>query len=571
MATASQTAPDPAQRPAAAEEMEMPRYSRRTQLLTMAGVLTVMLLALLDQTIVGTALPRMIADLNGFSEYAWVATAYLLTSTITIPIYGKLSDQFGRKPIALFAVVIFLLGSALSGAAQTMTQLILFRAFQGLGAGGLVPIAIAVVGDIFTPRERAKWQGVTGSVSALASIVGPALGGFLTDNLTWRWVFYVNLPIGVVAMLVLIFLMPTLRTGTGKARIDYIGVALLIAGSVPLLLGFSWAGSQYDWNSPQIIGLFIGAAVASAAFILYEAWLERRGGQPIIEPGLFKNSIFSISTLVMVIFGMGLFGCIYYISLFAQGVAGFSATNGGFILTPLMLTAITGSIVSGQLVGRIGKYKVFAIIGAAISIAGMALMLRLDVHSSSADVIVAMLVLGLGVGGAMSLYTLIVQNALPKKIGQASAGLMFFRQIGSTIGLAAMGAIVNTAYPTAFSNALPAALRQPQVLSTFNNPQVLLQPGVQDRLQQAASAQGPQAVAALNTILGAVKEGLAQSIHMVFLVSLIAAVVSLVVVLFLKEIPLRGPARRAGTPPERANAEGARAEDAAESAPAAML
>ncbi|HEU5199667.1 MAG TPA: MDR family MFS transporter [Ktedonobacterales bacterium] len=544
MATVSQAAETPSQRPAAPEEGEEPLYSRRIQLLTMAGVLMVMLLATLDQTIVGTALPRVVADLNGFSEYAWVATAYLLTSTITVPIYGKLSDLFGRKWLLLFAVILFLAGSALSGASQTMTQLIFFRGFQGLGAGGLISIAIAVVGDIFTPRERAKWQGVTGSVSALASILGPALGGFLTDNLTWRWVFYVNLPIGVAAMLVLIFLMPTLRTGTGKAKIDYTGVALLIAGSVPLLLGFSWAGSQYDWNSPQIIGLFIGAVVASVAFVLYEGWLERRGGQPIIEPGLFKNSIFSVSTLVMVIFGMGLFGSIYYISLFAQGVVGFSATNSGFILTPLMITAIAGSIFSGQLVGRIGKYKLIAIIGAVISVVGMGLLLRLDVHSTSADVVVSMLVLGLGIGVSMSLYTLVVQNALPKKIGQASAGLMFFRSIGSTVGLAAMGSILNTAYPTAFKNALPAALRQPQVLSTFNNPQVLLQPGAQEQLHKAASAQGPQAVEALNSVLEAVKVGLSQSIHSVFLVSVIAAAVSLVVVFFLKEIPLRGPGKK---------------------------
>ena len=220
MATVSQATNTASQHPASPEEGETPRYPRRIQLLTMAGVLMVMLLAMLDQTIVGTAMPRIIANLNGFSEYAWVATAYLLTSTITVPIYGKLSDLFGRKWILLFAVVVFLIGSALSGAAQTMTQLIFFRGFQGLGAGGLFSIAIAVVGDIFTPRERAKWQGVTGSVSALASILGPALGGFITDNLSWRWVFYVNLPIGIAAMAVLIFLMPPLRTGTGKAKID---------------------------------------------------------------------------------------------------------------------------------------------------------------------------------------------------------------------------------------------------------------------------------------------------------------------------------------------------------------
>jgi MFS family permease len=334
--------------------------------------------------------------------------------------------------------------------------------------------------------------------------------------------------------------MPPLRSQRTRAKIDYIGATLLTAWSVPLLLGLSWAGSQYDWNSPQIIGLLVGAAVACAAFVLYERWLERRGGQPIIEPGLFKNSIFSVSTLIMVVFGMGLFGAIYYISLFAQGVVGLSATNGGVVLTPLMVTAIVGSIVSGQLVGRIGKYKVVALVGTTISVVGMGLLLLLDVHSSGTDVVIAMLVLGLGLGVSMSLYNLVVQNALPKKIGQASAALMFFRSIGSTVGLAAMGSILNSSYPSAFQNALQPALRQPQVLSTFNNPQILLQPGVQEKLQQAANAQGPQAVAALASVLQAVKEGLAQSIHTVFLVSLIVAIVSLVLVFFLKEIPLTG-------------------------------
>src|SRR6266571_7028661 len=263
---------------------EQPRYSQRETLLTMIGVLLVMLLASLDQTIVSTAMPRIIADLQGFDRYTWVTTAYMLTSTVMVPIYGKLSDLFGRKPIFLIGVVLFLAGSALSGAAQDMNQLIAFRAFQGLGAGALMPIAIAIVGDLFTPRERGKWQGVTGGVWGLSAIIGPTLGGWITQNSTWRWVFYVNLPIGIVALLVLIFLMPTLRSKATNVSIDYIGAALLVVGTVPMLLGFTWAGTQYDWLSPQIIGLFAVALVALTTFVIYEARLQRRGGQPIIEP-----------------------------------------------------------------------------------------------------------------------------------------------------------------------------------------------------------------------------------------------------------------------------------------------
>src|SRR6266702_4476422 len=250
-------------RPSTWQDFEQPRYSRRETILTMIGVLLVMLLASLDQTIVSTAMPRVIADLQGFDRYTWVSTAYLLTSTVMVPIYGKLSDMFGRKPIFLFGIVVFLIGSALSGASQSMNELIAFRALQGIGAGALMPIAIAVVGDLFTPRERGKWQGVTGAV----------------------WVFYVNLPIGIIAMLVLIFLMPALRGVEKKVSIDYTGAAMLIAGTVALLLGFTWAGTQYAWLSPQIIGLFAGAVVALTTFVIYEARLQRLGGQPIIEPG----------------------------------------------------------------------------------------------------------------------------------------------------------------------------------------------------------------------------------------------------------------------------------------------
>ncbi|HJT57047.1 MAG TPA: MDR family MFS transporter [Ktedonobacteraceae bacterium] len=525
------------------EEYEQPLFSRRDTLLTMLGVLMVMLLASLDQTIVSTAMPRVIADLQGFDRYTWVSTAYLLTSTVMVPIYGKLSDLFGRKPIFLFGVVIFLIGSALSGASQSMNQLIAFRAFQGIGAGALMPIAIAIVGDLFTPRERGKWQGVTGGVWGLSAIVGPTLGGWITQNSTWRWVFYVNVPIGILALLVLIFLMPTLRSKARQVSIDYTGAALLVLGTVPLLLGFTWAGTQYDWLSPQIIGLFVGAAIVLTAFMIYQAWLERRGGQPIIEPSLFKDSIFSVSTLVTIIFGMGLFGSIFFIPLFVQGVVGTSATNSGLILTPLMLTSIVGSVISGQLVSRLGKYKWIAIFGMVVSVIGTYMLIRLDVHSTNTDVLLGMLVLGFGMGFGMALYTLIVQNALPRKIGQATSALVFFRQIGGTIGLAAMGSVMTSAYLPAFQNALPAAVKHAvpaQLLAVFNNPQVLLSPDALTQMQSRAASGGPQAVALLNQVIEAVRTGLAQGIHNVFVLSLVIMILGLISVFFLKEIALKG-------------------------------
>ena len=530
------------------EDYEQPRYTKRETILTMVGVLMVMLLASLDQTIVSTAMPRVIADLHGFDRYTWVSTAYLLTSTVTVPIYGKLSDLFGRKPIFLFGIVLFLAGSALSGASQDMNQLIAFRAFQGLGAGALMPIAIAVVGDLFTPRERGKWQGVTGAVWGLSAILGPTLGGSITQYSTWRWVFYVNLPVGIAAMLVLIFLMPTLRGKSQKVSIDYTGAALLVLGTVPLLLGFTWAGTQYAWNSPQIIGIFAGSIVVLAGFVVYEALLERRGGQPILEPSLFKNRIFTVSALVTAIFGMGLFGSIFFIPLFVQGVVGSSATNSGLILTPLMLTSIVGSVVSGQVVSRLGKYKWLAVMGMIISVGGTLLLVRLSVTSGNTDVLLAMLVLGLGMGFGMSLYTLIVQNALPGKIGQSTATLTFFRSIGGTIALAAMGSIMNSAYLPAFRGALPNSIKQAavaspsvkQFLGIFTNPQVLLQPGVEAQLRAGAAQQGPAGLAVFNQVIESVKAGLTAGIHNVFIMSMVIMLVGTVAVLFLREIPLRG-------------------------------
>lgn len=524
-----------------ADVADSPHFTQRETLLTMTGVLLVMLLSSLDQTIVSTALPRIIGDLNGFTEYTWVSTAYLLTTTVTVPIYGKLSDIFGRKPIFIFGVVVFLIGSGLSGAAQTISQLIYFRAFQGIGAGALMPIAIAIVGDLFTPRERGKWQGVTGAVFGLSSIIGPLVGGWITDNTTWRWVFYVNLPVGITALLVLIFVMPTLRSSKKSTKIDYIGAALLIAGTVPLLLGFSWAGTQYDWNSPQIIGLFIGGGIGMIGFFAYEMWLERSGGQPIIEPSLFRNDIFMISVIVTFLFGMAFFGSIFFIPLFAQDVLGVSATNSGLILTPLMVTAIIGSITSGQIISRFGKYKILAVTGLVIAGIGSYMLFHLDVNATQRDLTLSMLVVGLGMGFGMSLYTIIVQNALPQKIGQATASLTFFRSIGGTIALAAMGSIMNNAYLPAFHAALPATIQRvvpPQVLQVFDSPLNLL--SGTDTLKAGFAKFGPQGLVMFNQILFAVKSGLVKGIHNVFLMSLIISILGFFVVLFLREIPLTG-------------------------------
>jgi len=519
-------------------------YGRRETVFTMIGVLCVVFLAMLDQTIVGTAMPHIVADLQGFDLLTWVSTAYLLTSTVPIPIYGKLSDLYGRKPIMLFGIVVFLIGSALSGAAQSMDQLIAFRAFQGLGAAALEPMAIIIIGDLFPPRERGKWQGVSGSIYGLAAILGPLAGGWITDNASWRWVFYINIPVGIVALLVLIFLMPTLRHKAGQVSIDYIGAALLILGTIPLLLGFTLVGNQYAWLSPQIIGLFGGAVVVLIVLVFYEARLERQGREPVFEPGLIKNSvrIYGVSLLVTVIYSVSLYGTAFAIPLFAQGVLGTSATNSGLILMPFMLTAIGGSVLSGLALTLTGKYKWVAILGVVIDIVGTLMLVRLDASSSYTQLLVAMLVLGLGVGSGLAVYTTVVQNVYPHKIGTASSTLVFFRQLGGTIGLAAMGSVLVSSYVPAFHAALPDTLRHvmpASILSAFDNPLILLSPDALSQIRSGFAGYGAQGTAAFNILLQAVRTGLAQSVHNVFVLSLVIILFGLIAVFFLKEIPLR--------------------------------
>jgi len=524
------------------------QFSRRTIAYTLMGTMLVTFIATLDQTIVGTALPRIGADLQGFDQIAWVTAIYLLTMTVTIPIYGKLSDLFGRKPIFLGCLVVFLTGSALSGLAQSMTQLITFRALQGIGAGGLESIAIAVVGDLFPPRERGKWIGITSSSYALASIAGPLLGGLLTDHISWRWVFYINLPIGLIALFVLAFLMPTLRTPNKRIIIDYVGSLLVVLATLPLLLAFSWAGDAFAWLSWQSLGLFGSSLILLVLLVIYSARQERLGREPIVEPSMFKNvRVFSVSLLASMLISIVLLGSVYFLPVFLQSVTGVSATGSGLALMPLALASIAGAVIGGQLITKTGRYWWIALASAAIMIAGLLLLVRLDIHSTSLDIVVALLVLGPGVGSGLSLYTITVQNAMPGKVGQATSAVVFFRQLGQSIGLVAIGAVVTASYIPAFHKALPAALRQvmpSQLIKAFENPLVLTSPAIMAPIRAGFERYGAQGHAAFNVVLNAVKLGLAESIHGAILLSLGLMIFTFIVVCFLKEIPLRSRSER---------------------------
>lgn len=512
--------------------------SRQRLVLIIIGVLLGMLLASLDQTIVGTALPRIVAELGGLDHYAWVVTAYLLASTVSIPIYGKLSDIYGRRTFFIGGMIIFLAGSALAGTSQNMTQLIMYRGIQGLGAGALMPIAMAIIGDVFPPAERGKWQGLIVAVFGLSSIVGPTLGGWITDNWGWRWVFYVNMPVGAIAILTAGLVLPR-AVRYVRHKIDYLGAIILVAGAVPLLLAFSWAGTQYPWGSWQIIGLFIFSAIMLVIFV----WYESSTAEPIITPQLFKNRIFLVSAIAMFMVSAGMFGAILYLPLFVQGVLGNSATNSGVVLTPMMLGFMVSSLVGGQILSRTGRYKILAIFGFIVAAVGMFLLSRMTATSGEGEVVRNMVVTGLGIGVMMSLFTIVVQNAFPfRQLGEVTATLTFFRSIGSTIGVAVMGTIMTNNFQSEFQNNLPETLKRlvpPSGLAQLQNPQILLSPQAVAAIQHRFAAFGPQGAALFQQLVQAMRVSLATAITNVFFLGFIIMLLGLFSVLFLREIPLR--------------------------------
>jgi len=421
-----------------------------------AGLMVTLLLAALDQTIVATALPRIVGDLGGITQYSWVFTAYMLTSTVTVPLYGKLGDAYGRKNLFLFAITVFLIGSALCGLATSMTQLVVFRAIQGIGGGGIFPLSLAVIGNIVPPRDRGRWQGLIGAVFAASSIIGPAVGGFIVDNTTWRWIFLVNLPVGGLALIVVSLTMPR-RARRHRHSIDWLGAGLLAAGTGLLLLGLVWGGRQYAWTSGHVLGAFAAAAVFLAAF----AVAERHAPEPILPFEILRNPIVAGSVACMALVGMAMFGTISFVPLFVQGVIGTSATSSGVVLTPLMLGAVVTSLITGQLVSRTGRYRWNAVLGPLVLTAGMILLWRMDTSTTNAEAARNMVVAGIGIGSMMQVFVLSVQNAVPRRvIGSATALTQFGRQMGATLGVTIMGAIVNHGLPPGVSTGEDVAIHR---------------------------------------------------------------------------------------------------------------
>jgi EmrB/QacA subfamily drug resistance transporter len=482
-------------------------------MIILPGLLLAMMLAMLDQLIVGTALPRIVGDLGGVAHLSWVVTAYTLASTVTTPFYGKLGDMYGRKKLFIFSIALFLVGSALSGLSQTMAELISFRAIQGLGAGGLMVGAMATLGEIVPPRERGKYMSYFMVVMMFATVGGPLLGGYITEAISWRWIFYINLPVGGAALLYLVFVM-NLPKRRVDHRIDYLGGILLGVVATAVILIATWGGTEYAWGSGQVIGMVAIAVAAIAGFIL----VEQRAQEPMLPLHVFKIGNFSLAMAMTFFLGLGLFGVMTFIPLFQQTVQGASPTVSGLLLTPMMVGSMVTSVIAGQLVTRTGKYKLLPIIGGLIMTLGMFMLSRIGVHTTRTNSALDYLVLGLGMGLMMQLVSLISQNAVElRDMGVASSARMFFQQIGGSLGVAAFGALFARKLAEATSG--HGAGHLPISGSSFDPAQVDSLPPAVREVVFAAIAHGVESV---------------------FIWGVPAGLLVFVFALFIKEVPLRG-------------------------------
>jgi len=502
----------------------------------MIGLMISVLLSGLDSTIVGTAMPRIVGDLHGMNLYAWPFIAYMLCSTIAIILFGRISDIHGRKPIFLVGIIIFLIGSMLCGLSQTMVQLVVLRGLQGVGGGILVSIAFTILADLFPPRERGKYAGLLSSMWGVASVVGPAVGGFITDHLSWRWVFYVNIPVGLAAISMTMATLPGFKGSSTKKVIDYRGAAVLTLALVSLILAFSWAGTTYLWTSVRISGMLLFSLVMLILFY----FIEKNTAEPIMPFSIYKNPILNVSLTASFLASAVMFCGLIYLPLFMQGVIGASATVSGFVLTPTMLGLTGSSLLTGQLISRTGRYKIWALIGLVITLTGVYLLYTMRVETPAIQALVYSGLLGIGSGMMLPTFSVAVQNVFPRQqFGLVTSTVQFFRNMGATIGAAIFGSIMLRSMNNGFA-ALDLSRLSPQVVSLLRNPRVLANPVALSQIKTHIPAEG---LLTFSQLLDKAKFILANSLNKVFLAGIIMTGVALVITILLKEVPFsRGEA-----------------------------
>ncbi|WP_245648409.1 MDR family MFS transporter [Micromonospora rosaria] len=496
--------------------------------LLMAGLMTGMLLAALDQTIVGTALPTIVGELGGIDHYSWVVTAYLLASTASTPLYGKMADLYGRRPVFLFSIGTFLLGSLLAGLSQDMTQLIVTRGVQGVGAGGLMTLAFTIISDVVSPRERGRYQGLFGAVFGVSSVAGPLVGGYFAET-NWRWIFYLNVPLAILAIAVCTRVLRLVPFTRREHRVDWLGAALLVAGVSCLLLALSWGGTSYPWGSTVIVGLFVAGAVLAVLFVLQEA----RTAEPILPLRLFRGRTFCLANAAGFVLGLVMFGSIIFIPLYLQIVKGASPTRSGLLMLPMMAGIIVTSVLTGRAMSRIGRYKWFPVAGAVVLLVGMLLFTRLRVESSLWVAFGFMVVIGVGLGLCMQSLILGVQNSVdPRDLGAGTSSATFFRSLGGSFGVAILGAVLSARLGTELADRLPGAIAQ---LPPDQAAEVAARGGT------GISINAPEAILALPApVRGAIQAAFVESLHLVFLTAAVLAVVAVLVTVALPDDQLRG-------------------------------
>ncbi len=527
-------------------------FTRKQVVLIMAGMMLALFLASLDQTVVGTATPRIVADLGGFAHYAWIATAYMITSTVVLPLAGKLTDMYGPKYSYLVGLVLFIAGSVLCGLSQSMLQIIIFRGLQGLGAGVLMANAFTVVADLFPPERRAKYMGMTAAVFGLSSVIGPTLGGYLTDSLSWHWVFFINIPLSAAVLALFVFFFPAFRHSDEKQKMDYPGLFTLVTCVVPFMLAISWGGSQFGWTSPIIISMLVVSALSLGLFLV----VEKKAAQPIIPLAIFRDQSISLSFVITFLSGIGMFGAIIFIPLYYQGVLGLSASSSGAYLMPMMLSMIFAALIAGGIVSKLGHgIKVLGWVGLAVMAFGLFLMSRLTPHTGYVTSIAYIVVTGFGLGITMPIYMLLIQNSVTKEVmGSASSLVGFARSIGGSIGLTVFGTMMTTLFSHGFAAQIPASLKlsvPPEILSTVGqNPQSLVSPQMQQQLQHAFENMGLQGETIYGQLFDTIRGALTSALGEIFLVAMGVIIVALLLNFFLKERPRVAAQARVAIPVE---------------------